>query len=998
MEHLKNAKGEDHPDVAGLWAVMGDANVVGERFDCAKDCYAAALEAHRMRGLQDTDSPIVWMLQKIRVIEDIVASAHKEDDEFIDDLATRAEGTTSDQMKGAAATEKAGIDFREGQATNAQREPEESSQQRAKRLLAQEQEDDRFMREIDAVAPQNSRLAVPNENEQSSSFLQEEQAFLAELASGTMSDDDDNNPDTLNVAKPTSSTELEKARQQMHPPQRQNAEPVEELESIVGPAGIKEIIPQASADDTVSLITFKEEALLSNAGRGRLGSYQRQNVRRTRNSSGGKPRNADWLTNTLGNIVEQADNFLRPLAEHPQQPQEGSGKTKGQVPISEITFTIGGDGQEIARTRSADSDITDMMEFHGISPTSGKPRVPGQTLEEEIGEEIGVEVDELLAQMASTEEDVASPTASGGQPLQQGKPREGHISVSSPSGVGVKQIQVSPISGISRKVVKTAEIKATKKELKRLKVTAGTESAEVAACLMSLGSLFMNEGDIDSALNIWTQELDVRRAVYGAGHYLTADVLNRVGVIRLEKDEFELAKDCHTQALEIQQACLGDNEHNPDVSRTLVNIGNVYYKERNSLSSIKSGVYNALYDDVIESGMLCRIAFAHDERGEYVRAIHFYDEHVELLKSRGENRHIPGIINALNCLGSLNKKIGRYVEALDYHSKALNMQRAVPKISKVELANTSVLIGMVEHRAGHFQKALSLFSDALPLQQKSYGKKHSIPGRTIFSQALAYDELADHKKAMSCLEQALSIQKSSLPAEHPDTLTTRMYIARLHSSAGKLDYALTALLGVLNSQKQLFGPKHPLVADTLHSIGICHARKGKMRSALNAYEETFSIRKETLGYDHPDIASCLNSIAAVHASKRRNEKALPIYEAALKIRRDALGDQHVDVARTLSNQGVAYAALRDFDQAMTRYNEAKSIREAALGLYHPSVGDSHVNIGNVFLRKCAFSEARREFEAALLIYKRSNLPSDDPKIARTMAVIERVKRDEELCV
>ena len=141
------------------------------------------------------------------------------------------------------------------------------------------------------------------------------------------------------------------------------------------------------------------------------------------------------------------------------------------------------------------------------------------------------------------------------------------------------------------------------------------------------------------------------------------------------------------------------------------------------------------------------------------------------------------------------------------------MQRAVPKISKVELANTSVLIGMVEHRAGHFQKALSLFSDALPLQQKAYSKKHSIPGRTIFNQALAYDELADHKKAMSCLEQALSIQKSSLPAEHPDTLTTRMYIARLHSSAGKFDYALTSMLGVLNSQKQLFGPKHPLVAD-----------------------------------------------------------------------------------------------------------------------------------------------------------------------------------------
>ena len=53
----------------------------------------------------------------------------------------------------------------------------------------------------------------------------------------------------------------------------------------------------------------------------------------------------------------------------------------------------------------------------------------------------------------------------------------------------------------------------------------------------------MNEGDVDSALNVWTQELDVRRAVYGAGHWSCADVLNRVGIIRLEKDEFELVSD-----------------------------------------------------------------------------------------------------------------------------------------------------------------------------------------------------------------------------------------------------------------------------------------------------------------------------------------------------------------------------------------------------------------------------------------------------------------------
>ena len=566
MESLREAKGKDHPDVAALWAVMGDANVVGERFDVAKDCYAAALEAHRMRGLEDTESPILWMLQKIRVIEDIVASAHKEDDEFIEDLATRAEDVPEDESsprrstkaaeQDAGATVKADQDFLNEFATTAGSESKESPQQRAKRLLVQQEEDAQFMREIDAVSPQDNR-PPSRTNEQLSSLLQEEQAFLAELASGTMSDDDHKDITAVSRQQPPKqpmpNLNKEYSLKEKSPPQVRSPkglELTEEVESVAGPAGIKEIIPQASADDTVSLITFKEEAMLSNAGNGngKRGPSQRPNIHRSKYGSG-KSQQADWLTNTLGNIVEQADNFLRPLAEHPQQQSRdtrpsSSSNSKGQAPISEITFSIGGDGQEIARTRSADSDITDAMDLYGSNPVSGPRRIPNQAAEEEIGEEIGVEVDELLAQMASAEGDGTSPATSEGQTLEHRKPREARISISSPTSAGssggAEHIQVSPTSGKSRKVAKTAEIKAAKKELKRLKASKGTESAEVAACLMSLGSLFMVEGDTDSAFNVWTQELEVRRAVYGAGHFGVADVLNRIGTIRLERDEFEL--------------------------------------------------------------------------------------------------------------------------------------------------------------------------------------------------------------------------------------------------------------------------------------------------------------------------------------------------------------------------------------------------------------------------------------------------------------------------
>jgi len=1067
MELIKRSKGEDHPEVCTIWTMMGDANIVRERYDLAKDCYAAALQAHRMRGLQDTDSPVLWMLQKIRVIEDIVASAYEEDKEFIDELATHRDSPeeldkrdgvdenvgkgkdldeTDSQCKlysqGTSAIATSDEAFLNELATKAESEQDESSQ-----LLAQQQQqdDEDFLNELARTTTKNTDGQSPKNADQASSFSKEEEdeAFLAELASGTMSDSApdrdgraDGRPANAAVVPPPSMPKpVEKSDPSFtgsSPLQQQVIDELllpEEDSAVDTPAGIKMIVPQAlSADDTVSLITFKEEEILNAQKDSRRASSSRHKRQQVHRDSRGQSQKEDWLANALGNIVEATaqatDNFLRPLTtEPPKEKEPKPSKVKGgQAPISEVTFA------EIARTMSAESDITDIMEEgagfmpltfnndYGVAKGKDYATVressavrgfaeAGTGADEDLGEDIGIEVDELLAQMnvsASGEDNDASPRKSPRHSIGRAIAK---ISVIDSRASTVKSnaeyAAFSPRSGKkkkSRKTAHTAEIKAMRKTLEQVRATSGPSSEATANTLTCLAELYKNEGDLDSALEICAEELNVRRRVLGPGHFSIAFALNRTGIIRLEKDEFDLAKQCHTEALQIQQACLGENEHNPDVSQTLVNLGDVYYKERNSLKKIKSNGNNAEYDNVIDSGMLCRIAFAHDERGEYVRAMHFYDEHVELLKSKGDNKYIPGIINALNCLGSLNKKTGRYVEALDYHTKALHMQKSIPGLDKFEIANTSVLIGMVEFKAGRFKKALALFTEALPVQQKKYGKKHAVPARTIFNMALVHDELADHIKSMSLLEQSLTIQKSVLPQDHPDILSTRMYIARLHSCAGNFDIAMPSLMGVLLSQKQLFGPKHPLVADTLHNIGICHARRGKMNSALKSYEECFTIRKEILGYEHPDIAGVLNSIAAVHASKKRNEKALPIYEAALKIRRDALGDSHVDVARTLSNQGVAYAALRKFPQAMKVYTEAKKIRETALGPFHPSVGDSHVNIGNVFLRKCAFTEARCEFEAALFIYSKSPLRSDDPKIARTKAIIDRVKRDEKLCV
>ena len=70
---------------------------------------------------------------------------------------------------------------------------------------------------------------------------------------------------------------------------------------------------------------------------------------------------------------------------------------------------------------------------------------------------------------------------------------------------------------------------------------------------------------------------------------------------------------------------------NPLVSQTLIQIGAVYYRERNSLATIQSKVDG--YSTFIEGGMLEVIGRAHEERGSYRMALAFFEEKLQFFYS-----------------------------------------------------------------------------------------------------------------------------------------------------------------------------------------------------------------------------------------------------------------------------------------------------------------------------------------------------------------------------
>eukprot|EP00978_Attheya_sp_CCMP212_P028952 scaffold101273_cov43-Attheya_sp.AAC.2 len=529
------------------------------------------------------------------------------------------------------------------------------------------------------------------------------------------------------------------------------------------------------------------------------------------------------------------------------------------------------------------------------------------------------------------------------------------------------------------------------------------DNKRVIDTLRQLGELYFEQKRWDASGSCVSEAKRISSKLYGDKSETTARLLNQLGKIYLEQEEFEEAMANHEEALTVFRKIHSKHENHPDILDTLANIGSCYYKERNCLTKIRNS--DEEYQNFIASGMLDKIAHAHEQRGTYTDAIMICEEKLQLLQNRGNSKAIKlEIAHTLNYLGSLSLKMGRNLVSMDYHSQALKMfQNDVSSVLTVQkrkhaILKTHISIGMVEYHSGEFGRALRLFEEALVSQKSSAPKDKISKANCLVGMGLIQIELCDYDTALKLLQEPLAIRTKELGSSHPDTLSTRVDISRVYSCMGKTDMALSELNMVLTSQREIYGGKHPCLATTLHHLGVSYARKGKLHSAMKCYEECFLTRESMLGDEHPAFAMTLHSIGAAHASNKRFEKALRIYQDALRIRKEVLGDRHIDVARTLANIGSAYSSMGKTSEAMPYYNKAFELAHATFGAKHPSVADIYVNMGNVHLRKCAFDEAKEKFNDALMIYKASKLPPDHPKIAHAQTVLARVKHEEDLCV
>ena len=226
------------------------------------------------------------------------------------------------------------------------------------------------------------------------------------------------------------------------------------------------------------------------------------------------------------------------------------------------------------------------------------------------------------------------------------------------------------------------------------------------------------------------------------------------------------------------------------------------------------------------------------------------------------------------------------------------------------------------YQDGNYPKALEFYTKALNIQEKILGKDHPDTALSYNNIGSVYNRMGDYTKALEFYTKALNIREKVLGKDHPDTALSYNNIGYVYSSMGDYPKALEFYAKALNIEEKVLGNDHPATANSYNNIGYVYDGMGDYPKALEFYTKALDIYEKVLGKDHPDTALSYNNIGYVYNRMGDYPKALEFYTKALDIDEKVLGKDHPDTASSYNNVGFAYNKIGDYNKSYNYSKEA----------------------------------------------------------------------------
>jgi tetratricopeptide (TPR) repeat protein/predicted Ser/Thr protein kinase len=257
---------------------------------------------------------------------------------------------------------------------------------------------------------------------------------------------------------------------------------------------------------------------------------------------------------------------------------------------------------------------------------------------------------------------------------------------------------------------------------------------------------------------------------------------------------------------------------------------------------------------------------------------------------------------ALNNLGNLLARQGRYPEAWERHTRARTLREEALGLEHPAVAASLNNLGMVAWWMGRYEEAWKLTERSVALNEKVLGPDHPTLSRQRMNLGGTLREMGKYEEARKQFQLALSAQQKLLGPEHPSVAQSLSNLSIVLSDLGRYEEAREHALRSITLREKLLGPEHPELADTHANLGYALMELGLHEEALKQHTRALTLRQKELGPEHALVSESLRYQGTVLARMGRYAEAREKLERAMVIHERAYGKEHPDVAYPLLAQ------------------------------------------------------------------------------------------------
>lgn len=308
-----------------------------------------------------------------------------------------------------------------------------------------------------------------------------------------------------------------------------------------------------------------------------------------------------------------------------------------------------------------------------------------------------------------------------------------------------------------------------------------------AKLFATLGMVYENLGDYDRSRQLLQQSLDLTRRAYGPKSLEAAEELKRLAELKRRGHDYPAAEAMARESLEIRRNRFGPRDKL--VAESLNTLALIQH-EKGDLKTAESMFLEVLRmrdqlreKEHLETAVLSNLGALYRDKGDYPQAERYLRECLEIRRATLPHTHprlalaAAKLSNVLESEGKLDEAESLIKEALDIREKLYGSVHPDIAIALTNLAQIERLRGQYAAAEQNLQRASNVFAHTPSAPDKE--------ARVLYQTGLLREAAGRWNEAELDLRQAAAVQEKSFGPRHLMVGRTRLALGRVLLARGK---------------------------------------------------------------------------------------------------------------------------------------------------------------------------------------------------------------------